>query len=125
MKKSLINKLNKMVHIGGNEIEFYGTMRVGDGSVIKISKNKIHIEKDRIIEGINTRESIIYFDDFVEIHGITKFVEIYELALLKVPSYVDDEEELIDKIDVIVDGFQQSHDGFKLIQKLIKEYKND
>ena len=36
MKSTFINKLNKMVNIEGGEIEFYGTMRVGDGSVVKI-----------------------------------------------------------------------------------------
>ena len=125
MKYTLINNLNKIVTTNGGEIEFYGTLRVGDGSVLSLSKNKIHIEKDRIIEGVDTRESVIYFDDFIDIHGMAKFVEIYELACLKVPNYVDDGEELIDKIDVIADGFQQSHEGFKLIQNLIKEYKND
>ena len=125
MKYTLINKLNKIVSLDGGELGFYGTMRAGDGAVLKITKNKIHIEKDRIIEGLNTKECIIYFDDFMEIYGEGKFFELYELAKLKVPNYKDDEEELIDRIDNIADGFQQSHDGFKLIQKLIKEYKND
>ena len=104
MKSIFINKLNKMVNIEGGDIEFYGTMRVGDGSVVKISKNKIHIEKDKIIEGLNTRESIIYFDDFIEMHGIAKFVGICEMANLKIPDYVDEEvdyEELINKILIL------------------------
>ena len=128
MKSTFINKLNKMVNIGGGEIEFYGTMRVGDGSVVKISKNKIHIEKDKIIEGLNTRESIIYFDDFIEMHGIAKFVGICEMANLKIPDYVDEDvdyEELINKILTIAENSNFKVPATKKIISLINQYKND
>ena len=128
MKSTFINKLNKMVNIGGGEIEFYGTMRVGDGSVVKISKNKIHIEKDKIIEGLNTRESIIYFDDFIEMHGIAKFVGICEMANLKVPDYKDENinyEELINKILTIAENSDGEIPATQKIISLINQYKND
>ena len=128
MKSTFINKLNKMVNIGGGEIEFYGTMRVGDGSVVKISKNKIHIEKDKIIEGLNTRESIIYFDDFIEMHGIAKFVGICEMANLKVPDYKDENinyEELINKILTIAENSNGEIPATQKIISLINQYKND
>ena len=128
MKNTFINKLNKMVNIGGGEIEFYGTMRVGDGSVVKISKNKIHIEKDKIIEGLNTRESIIYFDDFIEMHGIAKFVGICEMANLKVPDYKDENinyEELINKILTIAENSNGEIPATQKIISLINQYKND
>lgn len=128
MKSIFINKLNKMVNIEGGDIEFYGTMRVGDGSVVKISKNKIHIEKDKIIEGLNTRESIIYFDDFIEMHGIAKFVGICEMANLKIPDYVDEDvdyEELINKILTIAENSNFKVPATKKIISLINQYKND
>ena len=128
MKSTFINKINKMVNIGGGEIEFYGTMRVGDGSVVKISKNKIHIEKDKIIEGLNTRESIIYFDDFIEMHGIAKFVGICEMANLKVPDYKDENinyEELINKILTIAENSNGEIPATQKIISLINQYKND
>ena len=128
MKSTFINKLNKMVNIGLGEIEFYGTMRVGDGSVVKISKNKIHIEKDKIIEGLNTRESIIYFDDFIEMHGIAKFVGICEMANLKVPDYKDENinyEELINKILTIAENSNGEIPATQKIISLINQYKND
>ena len=128
MKSIFINKLNKMVNIEGGDIEFYGTMRVGDGSVVKISKNKIHIEKDKIIEGLNTRESIIYFDDFIEMHGIAKFVGICEMANLKIPDYVDEDvdyEELINKILTIAENSNFKVQATKKIISLINQYKND
>ena len=128
MKSTFINKLNKMVHLGGGEIEFYGTMRVGDGSVVKISKNKIHIEKDKIIEKFNTRECIIYFDDFIEMHGIAKFVGICEMANLKIPDYVDEDidyEELINKILTIAENSNFKVPATKKIISLINQYKND
>ena len=128
MKSIFINKLNKMVNIEGGDIEFYGTMRVGDGSVVKISKNKIHIEKDKIIEGLNTRESIIYFDDFIEMHGIAKFVGICEMANLKVPDYEDENinyEELINKILTIAENSNFKIPATKKIISLINQYKND
>ena len=128
MKSTFINKLNKMVNIGGGEIEFYGTMRVGDGYVVKISKNKIHIEKDKIIEIFNTRECIIYFDDFIEMHGIAKFVGICEMANLKIPDYVDEDidyEELINKILTIAENSNFKVPATKKIISLINQYKND
>ena len=128
MKSIFINKLNKMVNIDGGDIEFYGTMRVGDGSVVKISKNKIHIEKDKIIEGLNTRESIIYFDDFIEMHGIAKFVGICEMANLKVPDYKDENinyEELINKILTIAENSNGEIPATQKIISLINQYKND
>ena len=125
MKYTLINNLNKIILIAGGKMEFYGTLRAGDGAVLKITKNKAYIHKDIPSSKDDAEEFIVYFDDFMEIYGEAKFFELYELAKLKVPNYVADEEELINKIDDIADGFQQSHDGFKLIQKLIKEYKND
>ena len=117
-----------MVNIEGGDIEFYGTMRVGDGSVVKISKNKIHIEKDKIIEGLNTRESIIYFDDFIEMHGIAKFVGICEMANLKVPDYKDENinyEELINKILTIAENSNGEIPATQKIISLINQYKND
>ena len=128
MKSIFINKLNKMVNIEGGDIEFYGTMRVGDGSVVKISKNKINIEKDKIIQGLNTRESIIYFDDFIEMHGIAKFVGICEMANLKVPDYKDENinyEELINKILTIAENSNFKVPATKKIISLINQYKND
>ena len=128
MKSIFINKLNKMVNIEGGDIEFYGTMRVGDGSVVKISKNKIHIEKDKIIEVLNTRECIIYFDDFIEMHGIAKFVGICEMANLKIPDYVDEDidyEELINKILTIAENSNFKAPATKKIISLINQYKND
>ena len=128
MKNTLINKLNKIVSLDGGELGFYGTMRAGDGAVLKITKNKIHIEKDKIIEGLNTRESIIYFDDFIEMHGIAKFVGICEMANLKVPDYKDENinyEELINKILTIAENSNGEIPATQKIISLINQYKND
>ena len=128
MKYILINKLNKIVSLDGGELGFYGTMRAGDGAVLKITKNKIHIEKDKIIEGLNTRECIIYFDDFMEIYGEAKFFELYELAKLKVPNYKDDEKDSEGLIEKIFEIAKESHyqiSATREIIMLINKYRYD
>ena len=89
---------------------------------------EVQEKKDKIIEGLNTRESIIYFDDFIEMHGIAKFVGICEMANLKVPDYKDENinyEELINKILTIAENSNGEIPATQKIISLINQYKND
>ena len=104
MKSIFINKLNKMVNIEGGDIEFYGTMRVGDGSVVKISKNKIHIEKDPLVilkSALNEGFDVVLIDSMAEVctsivdfHGGTmKNAETQVLNLLEKHNKAENQEK--------------------------------
>jgi len=91
MTQQLIENLNDMIQYADGEIRFAGSVKVGKEEVVKITKNQVHVS------GRYKFPIMIYFDDFVEINGIGKLFEIYELALTKVPHYKKpqkDENEL-------------------------------
>ena len=81
MTQTLIENLNDLVKCAGGEIIFHGTIKVGKEVVCGIAKNKVYVT-ERYKFPI-----VIYFDDFIEINGIGKLFDIYELALTKVPDY--------------------------------------
>lgn len=81
MTQHLIENLNDLIQYAGGEITFQGTIHVGKEVVCMISKNKVHVT------GRYKYPITIYFDDFVELNGIAKLFDIYEVALTKCPDY--------------------------------------
>ena len=128
MKKILINELNKIISLTKGEIEFYGSLRAGDGAVLKITKNKAYIHKDIPSSKDDAEEIIIYFNDFIELYGEAKFFELYELACLKVPNYKEDEKDSEGLIEKIFEIAKESHyqtSATREIIMLINKYRYD
>ena len=90
MTQQLIENLNDMIKYANGEIRFAGSVKVGKEEVVKITKNQVHVS------GRYKYQIMIYFDDFVEINGIGKLFDIYELALTKVPNFKPHQKEKVE-----------------------------